>query len=282
MKDRRGTSVLALAVTALGLPACATEDIEPNLVIASDQSGPDKGGVVVAFAPLEDSYETARQETQYRVLLDGNAVSRSGGSDLLHTNVGGNPEGVRYLNAGPHHFTVEALGGKPVFEGDGQVPGGGTAYLFLFGPLDAVQGLFLSIPDVPSAGNEHVTVVNLMRSGQTIEVVSCVDATTCTPMSPALAIGDIFDAEVPAVLEDCDPSFQVQGSAFDGGCFTSRPTRGAGIGYRLVPSASLPDPPVNALTAGAWDSSMNSPRPAIFVAAPIYMSDQGQSQFVFN
>ena len=115
---------------------------------------------------------------------------------------------------------------------------GSQLRLFLFGPLDALQGRFVVVPATPSAGNEHVTVINLMRSGQPIKVVSCTDATTCTPISPALAMGDLFDAEVPAVVSD------------DG--FASLRSDGSGVNFRLVPSASLPNPPVLGLYVGLW------------------------------
>jgi hypothetical protein len=290
MKARQQLFALLFAVIVLALPACGIENIQPDhLLVASTEAGPDKGGVVVWLSPPEDTEAAWQRETPntstptaYQVFIDSDRVSDNPAEpDLLSTTVGGVPGQARYIDAGPHHFTVAALGRTPVFAGDGQVPGGGTAVLLLFGPLDALRGIFLSIPDQPSAGNAHITLVNLMRGGQTIELVSCSDATTCTPVSPALALGDLFDAELPAVSDACDPSFTA-GSAFEGGCFTSRPTGGAGFGYRFFPSASLPNPPVNALTVGVWDHQLKAPETRTFVNAPVYMSDQGQSQFVFN
>ena len=287
--NRQGLSAILLACPLLALAACGTEEIPGNRLVPSDQGGPDKGGVLVGFSPTEDTYEAAAKamttpaRTQYVLWVDGKVVVEAGGDAPITMFAGGNPSWVYYLEAGAHHFEIAAPGQAPVFQGDGQVPGGGTANLFLYGPLDRVKGVLVPTPLVPSAGNEHVTVVNLMRSGQTLEVVTCNDATTCTPISPALALGDVFDTEVPAVFDDCDPASpaSIAGTWSGGGCFTSRMTTGAGIGYRLVPTASLPNPPVNALTWGVSDSLLTGPRPPIFVAAPIFMTAEGQSQFVF-
>jgi hypothetical protein len=112
---------------------------------------------------------------------------------------------------------------------------------------------------------EHITLVNLVRTGQKLEVVRCTDAATCTPISPALALGDVFDAEVPAdARDDCAyPLYSIVP------CFPASLTAGGGgIGYRVVPSAALPNPPVLALGSSA--------PPAVNVVVPLYFSDEGQ------
>jgi hypothetical protein len=284
--NRHRISRASLACTLMALAGCGTEEIPGHRLVPSVQAGPDKGGVLVAFSPTEDTYEAAEQamtsstRTEYHLLVDGDVVTESGGSPLFTTLVGGNPNWVYYLPAGPHHFAIGAAGAPPIFESDGQVPAGGTANLFLYGPLDRVKAVLAPTPGTPSPGNEHITVVNLMRSGQTIEVVTCNDATSCTPISPALALGDVFDAEGPAVFDVCDRISSPPGSWSEGGCFTSRTSKGTGVGYRFVPSASLPNPPVTALGWGATDAADADPRPAIFVAAPVFMTAQGQPQFV--
>jgi hypothetical protein len=286
--NRRGLSPISLACTLLAATACGTEEFRGHVLIASDQPAPDKGGVLLEIAPAEYSDEHAEGEirnlgrTPYYLLADGDVVCAPDGT-AIWALVGGAPTWTYYLPAGPHHFTIGEVGQPPIFEGDGQIPSGGTANLFLYGPVEQAKGVFAPTPMIPSAGNEHITVANLLRSGQTLEVVTCSDATTCTPISPALALGDVFDAEVPAVFDDCDrSSFSNVGSWSTGGCFTSRTTRGAGIGYRLVPTASFRNPPVNALTWGMTDliGDSSSPRAPIFVAAPAFMTEQGQSKFV--
>jgi hypothetical protein len=256
-----GVSVSPFAFPLLlVLPACAARD---HLVIPDAAAGPDEGGLLVSFSPTEGTFEAEEARalanpdgTQYRVLLDGDLLTGAPGSTSPFAVVEGGQAGVRYLESGPHHLTIGAPDNAPIFDGDGQVPGGGTARLFLYGPLDDLRGVFVSVPDAPAAGNEHVTVVNLIRGGQAIEVVSCEDSATCTPLSAELALGDVFDAEVPADLD--------------------------GIGYRLVPSGALPDPPVLALTEGVWFGALADPPPAIVAAAPVYMSADGQAELSFN
>jgi hypothetical protein len=285
--NRQGLSGMALAGTLLAVAGCSTDDIPEPFLIASSQAGPDRGGLVVAFASTEDTYDAAEQgmgnpdRTPYYVLVDGQVVSIDG-YEPFTVFAGGNPNWAYYLGAGPHHFTVTARPGqRPVFEGDGQVPNGGTAHLFLYGPLDDVKGVFVLVPLTPVSGEEHIAVVNLMRSGQPIEVVTCSDWATCRPFSAALALGDVFGTEMPTVLDACDPASpaSVPGSWSRGGCFTSITTEGAGVGYRVVPTPSLPNPPVNALTWGV-DGLLTDPRPPIFIAAPVFMNEAGQSQIV--
>jgi len=287
MNRRRLSPITTLACTVLALTACGTEEIRGHVLLASDQDAPDRGGVLLAIAPPAsfdqptDGQVTNLGLTQYYLFADGNAVCRPDGSPV--TAQTGGVTWAYYLGAGPRHFTVAEPGQPPIFEGDGQIPGGGTANLFLYGPLDHEKAVFVPTPMIPAAGNEHITVANLLRAGQILEVVTCNDATTCTPISPALAEGEAFDAEVPAVFDDCDrASFSDVGSWSAGGCFTSRTTTGAGIGYRLVPTASLPDPPVNALTWGMTDlkGDSSNPRAPIFVAGPAFMTEQGRAQIV--
>ena len=285
--NRRGFSpTTTLACSLLALTACGTEEFRGHVLIASDRAAPDKGGVLLAIAPAAYTDQPTDGEvrnlgrTQYYLFADGDVVCGPDGAPV--TTQAGGTTWTYYLGAGPRHFTNAESGQPPMFEGDGEIPSGGMANLFLYGPLDHERAVFVPTPMIPAAGNEHITVANLLRNGQILEVVTCNDLTTCTPISPPLAVGDVFDAEVPAVFDDCDRSSSTVGSWSAGGCFTSRTTKGAGIGYRLVPTASLPDPPVNALTWGMTDlkGDLSNPRAPIFVAAPAFMTEQGRSQFV--
>jgi hypothetical protein len=254
MEDRRRPLALPFAFTVLVAPGCGAQGGTGNQLLLATDAGPNTGGLLVAFAPTDSTFEaeqarltTDPRPTAYDVLVDGRLAMLEDGAGhaAAVTVTEGSVTERGYLNAGPHHLTIRAPAGADIFDGDGEVPGGGTVRLFLYGPLEALQGLFVATPDAPAAGNEHVTAVNLMLSGQTIEVVTCADE-TCAPISGALASGGVFDTEVPA---------------------------GAGVGYGLVPSTSLPDPPVLAFTTGP---------PNIFVTAPVYISDQGQLQYGFN
>lgn len=265
---------LPLAASLLTFAGCGTQDIDPNdVVVASNQPGPDKGGLTVFFPPTDESVQAEQARaantphpTAYQVMLDGKLVASDQGDGELTPFLAseGGASSLGYLEAGSHHFAIAPAAGAPIFEADGELTGGETTNLFLYGPLDGLQGKILPMPNALSMGSEHVTAINLMRSGQTIEVVSCTDASTCTPVSPALALGDVFEADFPAVT-----------SSVDNYSLTST---GAGIGYRLVPSATVPDPPVLPMGLGFQVGAPSYPPALNFLGAPIFMTDQGQVQ----
>jgi hypothetical protein len=118
----------------------------------------------------------------------------------------------------------------------------------------------VSFPFTPPAGNEHVSAINLIRAGGNIEVLSCADATHCTPVSSPLSLGDTFDADFPVV-----PSDKV---------YASPSSSGAGYAYRMVPTASLPDPPVLSILQAVIPQSIFG-SPLNYIAAPIYLSPDG-------
>jgi len=268
MGDRRRPLALPFAFTVLVAPNCGVQDGQANQqLLTAAAGGPDTGSIVVAFAPTAATFRaeqasllTGPTRTAYDVLIDGEmAVLDDGDGHTSALTVTEGSMSLRgYLDAGPHHFTIRASGAAPAFDGDGAIPGGGAARLFLFGPVEALQGRFVSTPDTPAFGNEHVTAVNLMENGQTAEVVSCMDG-SCTPLSDPLGLGDVFDTEIPAT--DSDP------------LTSSLTDAGTGVGYRVVPTAALPAPPVLAFQTEV---------PEVFVAAPVYLSDQGLLLYGFN
>ncbi len=258
MQDAGSLLVPSLAFMVWALFGCGGQS--DMIVLVADGAGPEMGGVQVACSPTASSFD----DEQARLSAGGQGsasqplqVSIDGQPAMLDDGAGhrsrvvvreGGKSSLGYLEAGPRHFAVTSSSGTPVFEGDAQVPGGGVLWLFLFGPAGAQQGRFVATPDFPAVGNQHLTVVNLARTGQSLEVVSCDDGATCTPLSPVLALGDLFDTEVPA---------------------------GAGqTGYRVVPSPALPAPPL--LT---FEDAASS---AVLMAAPVYISDQGQLLFGFQ
>lgn len=272
MRDRRPWLVLPSVFAVWALSGCGgPADV---IVLARAAGGPEQGGVLVALSPTAPSFDDEQEllvaeggspSEVLQLWIDGRPVMLDDGAGHLSrvTVSEGGSSAMGYLDAGPRHFSVTTLGGAPIFEGDAEVPSDGTLRLFLFGPAGAQQGRFVAAPAAPAAGNEHLTLLNLVRTGQALQVVSCRDAATCTALSPALALGELFDTEVPASSGDVASTFSA----------------GSGVGYRVVPSPSLPDPPVAAFhrapTAG------ESP-PPVFIAAPVYMSDEGQPQYGFN
>ena len=263
---------LGLALSALAaLPACSTKDISPDEVLRDNNllPGPEQGSVLLVFAPLDATWAEAlagdTPSVQCVFLIDGKKLLNSDGEvGLIYPSTDGDT-GAGIFEAGVHHFAITKMDGRTVFEGDGLVTSGALARLYVFGPPDALKGRFVSYPLEPLAGTQHISAINLVRSGGVqIEVVSCADATTCTPVSPPLALGDTFDAD-----------FLASGPALLGVQDTSLSADGIGFGYRQVATRSLPTPPILPLVAaysGLWDEP-----PGAFVAAPEYMLADGSS-----
>jgi hypothetical protein len=257
----------ALSVLA-ALPACGTNDISSDTVLRDNnlQPGPNQGAVVIAFAPLEGTYseylaDVDRNRRLFLLLVDGKKLVDS--DRQLFPMPAGSEYGAGSYEAGLHHLVMNEVGGGTVFEGDGQVTSGALTSLNIFGPLDALQGRFVSYPLEAPPGSEHISAVNLIRSGGVeIEVVSCADATTCTPVSPHLALGDTFDADFPASPPDL-PLGQ-----------TSLSAEGVGFGYRQVATPSLPIPPIVPLWP-AYLGLLDGPAGLQFVAAPEFLLADG-------
>jgi hypothetical protein len=130
MHNRQRLSNLTLMFTSLALGACRTEELRPDpVVIASFQPRPDSGYLVVAFAPTDPTFEayqahvtTNPNRTEYRVWLDGRMVVGDSGGLYPFGVEEGVTSSYWYLDSGPHHFTVGAPGGAPLFERDGALP----------------------------------------------------------------------------------------------------------------------------------------------------------------
>ena len=93
-----------------------------------------------------------------------------------------------------------------------------------------------------------------------IEVVSCDDATHCTPVSPPLAAGDSFDATFFLTVSDDHRS--------------SLSATGWGIAWRQVATDALPNPPLMPLSLDAWIADGRTSAVS-FAAAPMYMMADG-------
>jgi hypothetical protein len=91
----------------------------------------------------------------------------------------------------------------------------------------------------------------------------------------------VFDADLPPFYDDCVPDLGTPGPVLDG-CGTSLTTQGAGVGYRVPPSAALPTPPINPIYQGVASAPPGGPVPGVFIGAPVYLSDQGVMQFSFD
>lgn len=261
------------ALTALALlahPACGTQEIPTDqMILVNGQTDPSQGGLLVTVAPAAATYEEAQAETApsasepaYHLLIDGKELMY--GDPLQAVTVGGGGTyGAGFHDAGPHHFTLVSLDGPTVFEAQGTIASGATNRLYVFGPATGLQARFVTIAFAPPAGEEHVSAINLVRSGGVqIEIVRCSDAMTCTPVSPRLALGDTFDGDLPASGGSPEGQFSLSAS-------------GAGYGYRQVATASLPNPPVLSMMPAGTVASLGLGTPPTFIAAPIYLGADG-------
>lgn len=263
------------AVLLVGF-ACNTQEIGPDPLLFPDNApSANHGALQIAFAPREADFaaqqaNAATRTTAYHVLLDGQRVAWQSDVDGPQPYVVG--EGGRsdigYLVAGSHHFEINQVGGSTVFAGDGELPAGLTTQLYLFGVAGAVQGRFVSYPEVPPAGTAHVSLINLIRTGQSVEAVACTDAGDCAPVSPPLALGETFAGDFPLDTTQDWPT---------GRFFVSN---GAALGYRQVPTPTVPVPHVQPLPYVPL-ISVPSPSSATLLGAPVYMSPAGDLQESF-
>jgi hypothetical protein len=272
-----GTSVVVL----LALPACSTREIGANPATVVDwMPGPDRSGLLITLTPREETFEEAQaggtDATFFYVFVDGSQLATRD-SDSIRPLVAyeGATVGMGQIAAGSHHFEIKAAGGGPtLFAGDAELPPASETNLFLFGPAGAVQGRFVPYPSTLPPGTIHVSLVNLVRRGPGIELVSCLDVGQCVPASAPLALGEVLVAEFP-------------GEAFaDGRTPGYTLAAGGWLGFRQVPSAALPDPPVQMIRlSGAQYPDLQAPAPPLsgnLLAAPIFMSPEGFTQVWFN
>jgi hypothetical protein len=269
----RRFAVLGGGAVVLSLAACGTQEIAPPAeAFVGTTAGPDSAALIITFAPTaatfadEQTWAKKGNPVSYRVIVDGAQLVRDDGGAPQPIVLGeGSESGIGYLPAGQHHFVIAAPdGGGPVFEGDAELLAGAQNQLYLYGPRGGGQSRFVSYPTQPVSGTLHVSAVSLVQGGATVEVVSCQDATTCTSLSPPLALGDAFETDLTATALDTWPYYTL--------------ARGATLAMRQLPTADLPAPPVSQLSAGYTLTDPPDPPlvpPANMVMAPIYLSADG-------
>ncbi len=245
------------------LPGCGTQEISADperFHYIPGQTSPDQGQLLIAFAPTAPTIEEQQSDpgdtTAYELAVDGKqAVWVDGDGTRWPAIVSeGGEFGAGTFAPGRYHFTIKASNGQTIFDGDHDIPPASNTILYLFGDRpDALQSRWMSVPLMLAAGTQHVGLINLIRTGQRVELVSCADlaASACTPVSPPLARGESFQSDFPL-----SPG---------------------GIGFRQVPSDAVPAPPVQTLTQYLPpDPRTGVLSPGSIVAAPIYMSPQGE------
>jgi hypothetical protein len=241
------------------LSACATEEIGPGA-----DPPPAEGTLLIAFAPADATFEErqarlAREPigTGYQVLMDGAQLGFAAPLTLTQ----GSQSYISPIPAGLHHFEiVETDSGTALFAGDGEIKANAMNRFYLFGDLDDLQARFTSYALVPAPDTLHVDVINLVRGGTRIEVTTCSDPGDCSPLSAPLAFGEVFAGD------------------FAGGSDATRfwLASGATLGFRQVPTAALPDPPIQPMRFSVpVPVPTSSVVPANVVAVPLYMSSEG-------
>ena len=100
------------------------------------------------------------------MLIDGKELVIDDGGTIRPLVVGrGGGYGAGFHAAGAHHFTFVAPGGSTAIETDGVIASGAPTRLYLFGPADALQTRVVSFPVAVPAGDQHISAINLVRSG---------------------------------------------------------------------------------------------------------------------
>jgi hypothetical protein len=275
-------SALLGTLTILLLPACSTQDVTlPESVVSISPASPSQGALFVIVAPAAETAAEEQADVQahkpdisYHVLIDGHVMMDGqvwdhpdppivvGGGDNAYNPGGNTIVEAGYLDAGVHHIELAETESPTVFAVDGMITSGALTRLYVFGPRGGLQARFDSFPLQPPAGQYHVSAINLVRAGGVpIEVVSCTDTATCTPVSPPLSLGDTFDTDTDI-------------SNIPYNTVTTFSASGAGYGYRQVATPSLPTPPVISLTPAASAVQQFTGYTG-FIAAPIYMSGDG-------
>lgn len=274
---RNRLRIACVVAAELSLSACSTQEISAEPVIIPETTpSADNGALEVAFAPNQIAFadqqaNNSPDTTIYYVFLDGRQLAwRSVADGSLQPFIvyEGVTAGINYPAAGTHHFEVRvAGGGRTIFAGDGEILAGSTTRLYLFGLAGTIEGRFVAYPSIAAEGTAHVSVINLVRTGQSIEVVSCTDLTHCTSLSPQLALGETFAADYPMDTAQDWPT----------GRFVV--SNGAALGYRQVPTSLVPGPPVIPLFGVPLLPAL--PTSATLMAAPVYMSPTGDVQSSF-
>jgi len=275
---RRGALALGAALLPLlTLPACGTKEIAASgLALTSAPSETNQGGFALAMAVDADnpSDEQARVQTNlpfYEVHADGVPIFfHDGDAEPVALMIAEGVEAsVGYLAAASHTIQLIDPSGRTIFSGGPyDIQAGHVSRLFLGGPIGALTDTFVSFPSEPAAGITHVTLVNLIRPAQPIELVSCpgASASDCAPIADPVAYGQVTSVDLSLGLTPANgflPAFLDLQS---------------GIGYRVVPDARRPVPPVLEVRRDVlgWNISADGLRDVPnYVAAPLIMFPEG-------
>jgi hypothetical protein len=280
MKKSSGShEIVPLALALLCAGACSTQEVGPSaFALTTTQVAADQGVFTLLLAPDADNQEQAlltQTQARYFVRIDGQWAMISNGdptdaasTQVLQVGTGGFGSATGpWLTSGPHTFELVDQAGKSAGTvGPYTVEPGRINRLLFFGRRAALRSTFVADDLAVPRGKARVSLVNVLRPEQPLEMVQCADValTTCTALSSPIAYGEAFTDDVPSVAE-------------------GQPLFPTGVGYRQVPRDGLPNPPVNWLIADRLPSLLDPTDTAsgLFFSAPIFMSPEGYLQQTF-
>lgn len=252
---------LLVAAAGLTLVACSTQEIGAQTAFVIDGSDPRRGAMLIWLAPSADTIEQqrARDAAIYDLFIDGNHVYTADNPPEPVALADGGFVNIGFIEGEHDLKLVGVLGGPTLFEGHYEIAAGSLTYLYLFGPSDAIEDRLIATPINLPVGTGHASAINLIRAGMPIEVVKCDDADHCAAVSPPLGLGESYGGDFPLLEEQANPQ-------------ASLTAAGAGVGYRLVPNAAVPTPPILSLAR-----TYLAARPVHFAVGPVYMTADGRT-----
>jgi hypothetical protein len=272
-------------VLATSLAGCSTEEVgSDKFLLTSEQTGTNTATMAVALAEDFDTFEqrnaaaaAGHVSETYFLRVDGRWALLRSGDMIWQPPIGpGTFSASSWIPAGTHRFElVDAAGHVVATTGPYSIESGKVNRLCFFGHRAALQHRFISIGlDVP-AGQQRYSVLNLIRTGVPIEVITCSDTEAarpqeCTVVSPPLAYGEGAIGDAPTTPSSRNP---------DG---SSRYPDARGVYYRMA-GASAPVPPLPLYLE--WQTTANiepADQVPIYVAAPEFMGSDGFAGGVLN
>jgi hypothetical protein len=274
LSESRTSSLLHIgsALAALSLAACSTEEIDRAHFKLSSTATPDQPApFALSIVEDADSFEEGQQLMAsgqlptYSLKVDGLwAVEQVSDTESWQVSIqGGSVGGMHWMSAGPHVFELVDENGQTALQtATYDVEAGQTNHLVVFGHREALENRFFADTlDIP-VGKQTFTVINLLRSGQSVEVLQCDDASTtanCTVVAGPAAYGELArgqtDAPAPAASSVTNPS---------------------NLFYRIVPTTDVPAPTLFQLRRDAIVIGSTFPNGLpIYTAAPVFVMPSG-------
>ncbi len=273
--ERLGVASVLLAVLPGG---CATEEVATDqLALSNRRTDGATASLAISLVGDFDTFEDERAAiaagtgptSAYFLRVDGRwVVIDDGVTRYQPTIIPGTFLRGTWVPAGPHRFDlVDGEGHTAASAGPYTIAPDTANHLVFYGRRQALDQRFFATDLQVPAGQQRYTVLNLIRAGSPVEVVTCSDAGAaeprdCVAVSPPLGLGELATGEVPRSAADTRSALSI------------------GVYYRMVPTAEAPAPPVLPLSLD-WQAGLDPGRLAVvrlYVAAPIFMGRDGSTR----